>query len=175
MFCTLHGIWTVEPTCAIIVVRFSVLKMVLLTVSLCDSSLIVLVLLSLSTFLKSLNTLLLSLMLFLLINSTAFGLAVSLSRSKILVWFCSVFLGIIRKPAEEEQILLVISQAILSIFLILQKSFLFKTYIKTLLIYNQEVSARYSFFARKLFYIIYLQKYMTFQTKFRNINNIIGD
>lgn len=104
MFCTLHGIWTLEPTWAIMVVRFSVLKMVLLTVSLSDSSL-ALVLLSLSTFLKSFNTLLLSLMLFLLINSTALGLTASLSRSKIFVWFCSVFLGIIRKPAEDKTLL----------------------------------------------------------------------
>lgn len=119
--CTIHGSSTIDPTCAVIFVKFDVLKDVSILVSLIDWFWLVLLLLLLLLLVKlfdfnpSLKLLPLIVCLtffikfkFLLESLMEFGtekfplddVDVNLSLSNMRVWFCSTLFGIIRKPSE---------------------------------------------------------------------------
>lgn len=125
---TVHGISTIEPTCAVMLVKFTVLKDVSST-SGADVAfnwftllelllLLLLTWLALRNLLPSLRLLLLNLfdnlfVIILLESLIEFGTVklllllllldapINLSLSNVRVWFCSIRFGIIKKPIEE--------------------------------------------------------------------------
>lgn len=106
---TVQGISTIEPTCDVMLVKFVVLKNVISSVSLPPDNwfelFFVLFKFNPSLLLTVVFLILLKLSKLLLeslieLGTVKFPKGVDLSRSKIFVWFCSTFFGIIKKPLK---------------------------------------------------------------------------
>lgn len=111
---TAHGISTIDPTWAVMLVKFTVLKWVSSNtgciVALINwfTLLVLLLFVVLRNLFPSLNLLdrFLNELVILLESLIEFGtvkldVVITLSLSKVRVWFCSILFGIIKKPIEE--------------------------------------------------------------------------
>lgn len=119
MWWTVQGISTIDPTCAVMLVKFAVLNDVSKSASFVPFNWFELLVVVLFKFIPSLNPLLLFIVCLILLKLFGFLLEsliwlmlgtvllpkddVTLSRSKIFVWFCSTFFGIIKKPVAEKR------------------------------------------------------------------------